>query len=86
MDSLGACHLRLRGYTFEALPDAVQAKGAAKNAPAFPLIFILVSLWQSLLAHCKHTVHDQGCTLLPIMFWVRGIPVGSKSACRHWFS
>ena len=27
VDSLGACHLRLRGTTFEALPDAAEAKG-----------------------------------------------------------
>lgn len=27
VDSLGACHLRLRGTTFEALPDFAQAKG-----------------------------------------------------------
>lgn len=32
VDSLGACHLRLRGYTFEALPDAVQAKGASMHS------------------------------------------------------
>ena len=54
MDSLGACHLRLRGYTFEALPDAVQAKGVNYAPPQMfqqcPLWYPLALPWHAGLA------------------------------------